>query len=194
VAGLNPAPSVPFPISSSSRSASKKIGHSEVSRNWGTAHFTVINSDIENFTGTPAEKEAFWQEQKRWMEADLRNAQNADFRFAFAHHPPETAVKRRQGENKQMTALEPIFEKYSVSAGFFGHDHNYQHYLKNGVNYFTTGGGGAPLYDVDTPPTNITIKVESTENFVIVNVDGKKAHVEGRKPDGSVIDAADLGR
>jgi len=154
----------------------------------------VINSDIENFTGTPAEKDAFWQEQKRWMEADLRDAQSADFRFVFAHHPPETAVKRRQGENKQMTALEPIFEKYNVSAGFFGHDHNYQHYVKNGVNYFTTGGGGAPLYDVDTPPEGITVKVESTENFVIVNVDGKRARVEGRKPDGSIVDATELGR
>ena len=160
--------------------------------NWGSAHFTVINSDIENFTGSPAEKEAFWQEQKRWMEEDLRDAQNADFRFVFAHHPPETAVKRRQGENKQMTALEPIFEKYQVSAGFFGHDHNYQHYVKNGVNYFTTGGGGAPLYDVDTPPAGITIKVESTENFVIVNVDGKRAHIEGRKPDGTIVDTAEL--
>jgi len=37
-----------------------------------------------------------------------------------------------------MTAMEPIFEKYNVSAGFFGHDHNYQHYLKDGVHYFTT--------------------------------------------------------
>jgi hypothetical protein len=154
----------------------------------------VIDSDIENVAATDAEKDAFWQEQTRWLETDLNGAQKADFRFVFAHHPPETAVKRRQGENKQMTALEPIFEKYKVSAGFFGHDHNYQHYLKNGVNYFTTGGGGAPLYDVDTPPEGITVKVVSTENFVTVNVDGKKARIEGRKPDGSLVDVAELGR
>jgi hypothetical protein len=162
--------------------------------NWGSAHFAVINSDIENFSGTPAQKQAFWQEQTHWLEADLRDAQSADFRFVFAHHPPETAVKRRQGENKQMTELEPIFEKYTVSAGFFGHDHNYQHYLKNGVHYFTTGGGGAPLYDVDTPPASIMVKVESTENFVIVNVTGKKASLEARRPNGSLVDVAELGR
>ena len=62
------------------------------------------------------------------------------------------------------------------------------------MNYFTTGGGGAPLYDVDTPPEGITVKVLSTENFVIVNVDGKKARIEGRKPDGSLVDVAELGR
>ena len=162
--------------------------------NWGSAHFTVIDSDIENVAATDSEKDAFWQEQKRWLEADLRDSQEADFRFLFAHHPPETAVKRRQGENKQMTALEPIFEKYKVSAGFFGHDHNYQHYLKNGVNYFTTGGGGAPLYDVDTPPKAITIKVASVENFVTVNVDGKTARLEARKPDGELLESVELGR
>jgi hypothetical protein len=162
--------------------------------NWGSAHFTVIDSDIENVAATDAEKDAFWQEQKRWLEADLRDSQEADFRFLFAHHPPETAVKRRQGENKQMTALESIFEKYKVSAGFFGHDHNYQHYLKNGVNYFTTGGGGAPLYDVDTPPKAITIKVASVENFVTVNVDGKTARLEARKPDGELLESVELGR
>jgi 3',5'-cyclic AMP phosphodiesterase CpdA len=160
--------------------------------NWGSAHFTVFNSDIENAGATRAEKDAFWAEQARWLEADLRDAQNADFRFVFAHHPPETAVKRRQGENPRMTELEPLFEKYHLSAGFFGHDHNYQHYLKNGVHYFTTGGGGAPLYDVDTPPPGITIKVESIENFVMVNVDGRKARVEAVTPSGARLDVAEL--
>jgi hypothetical protein len=162
--------------------------------NWGSAHFTVLDSNIDDVAATAAEKDAFWQEQTRWLEADLRNAQAADFRFLIAHHPPETAVKRRQGENKLMTAMEPIFEKYRVSAGFFGHDHNYQHYLKNGVNYFTTGGGGAPLYDVDTPPAGITVKVASTENFVVVNVDGKTARLEARKPGGDLLESVQLGR
>ena len=162
--------------------------------NWGTAHFTVINSDIANVSASQAERDAFWQEQTRWLEADLQAAQTADFRFVFAHHPPMTAVKRRQGDNPHMTALEPMFEKYGVAAAFFGHDHNYQHYKKNGLHYFITGGGGAPLYDVSTPPEGVTIKVESTENFVIVNVDGKKAHVEAKKPNGDTVDSADLGQ
>jgi hypothetical protein len=91
-----------------------------------------------------------------------------------------------------MTALEPLFEKYKVSAGFFGHDHNYQHYLKDGVHYFITGGGGAPLYDVDFPPAGIVKKVESTENFVSVRVTAGKAHLEAFKPNGDSIDISDL--
>jgi hypothetical protein len=160
--------------------------------NWGNAHFMVIDSDIENAAATKTQRESFWQEQTRWLEDDLREAQKADFRFLFAHHPPMTAVKRRQGDNPHMTALEPMFEKYRLSAGFFGHDHNYQHYVQNGVHYFITGGGGAPLYDVDTPPAGITRKVVSTENFMIVQVDGLTARFEARTPDGQILEATEL--
>jgi acid phosphatase type 7 len=103
-----------------------------------------------------------------------------------------TAVKSRQGDNPHMTALEPLFEKYRLSAGFFGHDHNYQHYFKNGVHYFITGGGGAPLYDVLMPPAGITRKVESTENFVVAQIDGKNAQVDAKKPDGQILDTTQL--
>lgn len=159
---------------------------------WGSAHFTVINSDIGNSGATEAEREAFWQQQTRWLKDDLSAAQKATFRFLIAHHPPMTAMQRRQGSNPQMTALEPMFEEYHLSAGFFGHDHNYQHYLKNGIHYFITGGGGAPLYDVDAPPAGITRKVAKTENFVVVQVDGNTVHIEAYTPGGETLDSADL--
>jgi len=75
-----------------------------------------------------------------------------------------------------------------VTAGFFGHDHNYQHYLKNGIHYIVSGGGGAPLYDVDKPAPGITVKVASIENFVSVSVEGKTAHVQVITIDGKVLD------
>ena len=160
--------------------------------NWGNAHFLLINSDLANVSASPAAQQAFWAEQTRWMEEDLGQNQAADFRFVVAHHPPFTAVNRRQGNNPHMTALVPMLEKYHVTAGFFGHDHNYQHYLKNGIHYIITGGGGAPLYDVDKPPQGITVKVMSTENFVTVSVDGKVARVEAIDADGKTIDQFEL--
>ena len=160
--------------------------------NWGTSHFIVLNSDIGNAAASTSAKETFWTEQVRWLEEDLAANQKADFRFVFAHHPPITAVRRRQGENKEMTALMPLFEKYKVNAGFFGHDHNYQHHLKNGVHYVVTGGGGAPLYDVDVPSPGVTLKVESVEHFVDVKVNGAKARMEAHAIDGLRIDAFDV--
>ena len=160
--------------------------------NWGNGHFTVLNSDVPNSAASPKQRDAFWSEQVRWLEEDLQNSQKAAYRFVVAHHPPFTAVKSRQGNNAHMTALVPMFEKYHVSAAFFGHDHNYQHYLKNGIHYVITGGGGAPLYDVDTPPEGITQKVVKIENFVSVSVQGKTAHVDAVAIDGRKLDEIEI--
>jgi acid phosphatase type 7 len=158
---------------------------------WGNAHFAVMDSDIEN-VAPQEQRKAYWNEQVRWLETDLQNHQQADFRFVMAHHPPFTAVARRQGDNPHMTALVPMFEKYRVAAAFFGHDHNYQHYLKSGIHYVITGGGGAPLYDVSKPAEGITVKAARTENFVSVSVAGKTAHFHALSIDGSSLDDFDI--
>ena len=156
--------------------------------NWGNAHFAVINSDIGNVSTSKIARDAFWAQQTKWLEEDLAANQKADYRFVLAHHPPFTAVERRQGDNPHMTALTPMFEKQRVTAGLFGHDHNYQHYLKNGVHYIVSGGGGAPLYDVNKPDPAITQKVVSIENFVSVSVNGKTAKVQAIDINGKVLD------
>ena len=156
--------------------------------NWGNAHFAVIDSDIANVSSSRIARDAFWEQQTRWLEEDLAANQKADYRFVVAHHPPFTAVERRQGDNPHMTALTPMLEKYHVTAGLFGHDHNYQHYLKNGVHYVVSGGGGAPLYDVNKPDAAIVQKVVSVENFVSVSVSGKTAKVQAIGIDGTVLD------
>jgi len=160
--------------------------------NWGNAHFSVINSDFGNAAMSKEGKDKFWEEQTRWLDDDLAANQKADFRFVVAHHPPISAVASRQEFNPKMTALVPMLEKYKVSAGFFGHDHNYQHYLRNGLHYVITGGGGAPLYDVDKPDTSIMVKVVSTENFVTVNVNGKSAKFQALALDGKTLDEFEL--
>jgi hypothetical protein len=55
-----------------------------------------------------------------------------------------------------------------------------------------TGGGGAPLYDVNKPTAGITQKVVSIENFVKVSVEGKSAHVRAIAIDGRVLDEFDI--
>ena len=102
------------------------------------------------------------------------------------------SLASRHVNNPHMTALTPMFEKYHVSAAFFGHDHNYQHYLKNSIHYVVTGGGGAPLYDVSKPAAGITQKVASVENFVGVSVNGKTVHFEAIAIDGSKLEEFDI--
>lgn len=156
---------------------------------WGGVHFTLLNTD---FVGDAKEKDEFWTRQTAWMVADLKSSQKAAMRIVVMHNPPFTAVKRRQKEAGDVQALVPLFEQYKVAGVFTGHDHNYQHHLKSGVHYVVTGGGGAPLYEVDGPIPGLTLKVESTEHFVQIKVEGKKAAVEAVALDGRVIDTFDL--
>ncbi len=86
----------------------------------------------------------------------------------------------------------PLFEKEHVTAGFFGHDHNYQHYLKDGIHYVVTGGGGAPLYDVDKPPAGITLKVISTEHFVKIHVEKGVVTLTAIGVDGVTLDTFEI--
>ncbi len=160
--------------------------------NWGNAHFTVMNTDLGNMAPTKSGKDELWARQTKWLEEDLAANQKAGYRFVTGHHAPFTAVEKRQGDNPHMTKLTPLFEKYKVTAGLFGHDHNYQHYLKNGVHYVVSGGGGAPLYDVDKPDPAITQKVMKIENFISVSVNGKTAKAQAIDIDGKVIDTFDF--
>jgi 3',5'-cyclic AMP phosphodiesterase CpdA len=156
--------------------------------NWGNGHFIVLNSDIGNVAAGQRGKDTYWAAQTQWLEDDLERNQKAEYRFVIAHHPPFTAVASRQGQNPHMTALTPLFEKYHVTAALFGHDHNYQHYLKNGIHYVVTGGGGAPLYDVSKPAPGITQKVVSIENFVKVSADSAGLHFEAIDINGRTIE------
>jgi predicted phosphodiesterase len=148
--------------------------------NWGNAHFMVIDSDIANSGSNKWARDTFWAEQTKWLEDELQSSQNAEYRVVVAHHPPFSAVSNRQGSNPEMRALVPMFEKYHVSIAFFGHDHNYQRNLQNGINYVISGGGGAPLYDVAKPDPATSQKAVSVENFVKVSVEVRAMGLDGK--------------
>ena len=160
---------------------------------WGNAHFSVIDSDIANVSASQIARDAFWTQQTRWLEEDLAASLKADYRFVVAHHAPFSALKIRQGASPHMNALLPLLEKYRVSAGLFGHDHNYQRYSKNGIQYVIAGGGGAPLYTVNEPDPAATLqKAVSVENFVSIAVNGKVARVQAIAVDGSKLDEFEI--
>jgi 3',5'-cyclic AMP phosphodiesterase CpdA len=160
--------------------------------NWGNAHIMVLNSDIANSGGNKFARDAFWAEQTKWLESELESSQKSEYRIVVAHHPPFSAVSSRQGSNPEMRALVPMFEKYHVSIAFFGHDHNYQRNLQNGINYVISGGGGAPLYDVDKPDPATSQKAISVENFVKVSVEGKVMKVQAKGLNGKILDEFEI--
>lgn len=170
-----------------------EVGPGYYSFDWGSAHFSMIDSDVANVGEGEGARERFWTEQTRWLTEDLQKNQKADFRFVVMHHPPITVNHSNEGHvSKETPLLIPLFEKMKVTAVFAGHDHNYQRHVENGIQYIITGGGGAPLAKAEAFLPGITKKVESTEHYVTVQVEGNHAHVQAIALDGHEIDSIDL--
>lgn len=162
------------------------------SQDWGPIHWVILNSDAGNAV-PPEGVEGFWKEQIAWLEQDLAANQKAPFRFVVFHHPPFTAVLRRQeGAARIAARLLPVFRKHRVNGVFAGHDHNYQRHVDDAIPYVVTGGGGAPLYAVDGPIPGKTVKVESVENYVYAQFKKNVILFEARTPDGRVIDKFEI--
>jgi hypothetical protein len=162
------------------------------SLDWGPIHWVLLNSDVGN-AAPKEEQEAFWSRQIEWLEKDLAANQHAPFRFVAFHHPPYTAVARRkEGAARIAARLVPVLRKHNVQGVFAGHDHNYQRHVEDGIQYVVTGGGGAPLYDVDGPIPGKTVAVEKVENYVFADVKGEVIRFEARTPEGRVIDKFEI--
>jgi predicted phosphodiesterase len=155
---------------------------------WGDAHFAILNSDLGNYAEESALRDKYWQQQLKWLDQDLA-ASKAGRRFVVMHHPPYTAMGRRQKEVPMFKDAVALFIKHKVTAVFNGHDHNYQHHLADGIHYFVSGGGGAPLYGLDKPIPGVTLKGESTEHYIVIRSDGRgSAELEAVALDGRSLD------
>ena len=75
----------------------------------------------------------------------------ARHRFVFLHIPPaffeEAFVSdtRRRGFKKNAEAFHSLMKEYAVDEVFMAHIHGYATFLRDGVRYTLTAGGGAPL-------------------------------------------------
>ncbi len=122
--------------------------------------------------------------QYQWLEETL--AQNTQpWVFVFFHIPLNTM----QGftPNSLDNILVPLFEKYKVTAVFSGHNHNYQRRIVNGITYVITGGGGAPLYDLQ--PGNTPPEAAAKEYHAIdIAIDGKILTAKVITPSGTELD------
>ncbi|MBF0500599.1 MAG: metallophosphoesterase [Candidatus Riflebacteria bacterium] len=148
---------------------------------FGTALFIVLNSESD-----PSPQAAF-------LEKTLQNAvaENIPWKFVLWHQTPFSSGSH--GGNVNLANLwVPIMEKYGVTCGFYGHDHLYEHSIKNGYHHVTTGGGGAPLYAVTRNPNPYSKTAISKLHFLLVNVTPKKVSITAIGTDDGKIDTFDV--
>lgn len=131
-------------------------------------------------------------QQHSWLESELR-ADGADSAgrhvFVWLHEPPYTTSAAHSSNLEVREHLCPLFERYGVGIVFCGHVHAYERSLVNGVQYVTTGGGGAPLHWDWLAPEPWTVFRLTCYEFVQVDVHGDTAYCRAIKPDGEVVDS-----
>jgi 3',5'-cyclic AMP phosphodiesterase CpdA len=152
---------------------------------YAAARFLVLDSNEYSFALT---------DQTAWLERELIAArQDPAVRHVFVvmHHPP-FSISLHGGTRDLRERWTPLFEKYQVSAVFSGHDHVYERAEHNGLRYFVSGGGGAPLYPRRPHPSPIDLEAvkrfERAFHFLRVTVTGNRVEVTAVRTDGTVIE------
>jgi Icc-related predicted phosphoesterase len=173
--------------------------------NWGGVHFVALNTeapDVPDGVDDSAEmslwnSEIMWDYfagQRKWLDEDLRRHYGADFFVVFFHVPfYDTKLSRREPQIEVRRAFADILDKHKVELVINGHTHNYQHHRKGTTHYVVTGGGGAPLYDIEDtlgPETEGVeiVKQEKTYHFCLIEMDGWRFRIQAIRADGSIIE------
>jgi predicted phosphodiesterase len=153
---------------------------------YATSRFLVLDSNEYSFALT---------DQTAWLERELVAARgDTAIRHVFIvmHHPP-FSISLHGGHAALRDRWTPLFEKYQVTAVFSGHDHVYERAEHNGVHYFVSGGGGAPLY----PKRPISAKAdldavkrfERVFHYLRVTLTSNRVDVTGIRADGTTIES-----
>ena len=152
---------------------SRKIGNLYGSFDFGDVHFVFLDTDEVGKEGRIAGS------QRAWLERDLKQNGGASAIMVFLHRPlfspndQDLSEKRSFIDRQNRDDLHRLFVRYGVSAVFAGHEHLYDERAVDGISYYITGGGGAPLYAAPDKG--------GFYHFLLVTVTGKKVKVEVRK-------------
>jgi 3',5'-cyclic AMP phosphodiesterase CpdA len=154
---------------------------------WGDIHFVSLDTN-EALTDAVERGGAML----RWLDADLEQSRKF-WRVVYFHHPP-FAEGPNSGDPLSLMArrhIVPILARHAVPVVFSGHEHSYQRtHPIDGAIHFTTGGGGALLYEV-LPSPHLAFGA-SRHHYLRVDVAGRGMRVQAVGTDGKVFDTAPI--
>lgn len=127
-----------------------------------------------------------WQNQLRWLRASLARSR-APWKIVFAHHTVYSSGQH--GSNDRLISdLSPIFERYGVQLYINGHDHNYERTEPiNGTTYITSGNG-AKLRPVGS--SDWTALASSQLGFATFEVHSNRTVIRAVDANNQVYDEA----
>lgn len=144
---------------------------------YGPVHFTVVDQYATYTSGSA---------QYNWLVNDLATT-TKPWKVLMIHEPMYSAGTHTNNTTSQ-TAFLPLIDQYKVDLVFAGHNHNYCRAMVNGVPHIVDGGGGAPLYAVDTTWPNV-VTATSTLSYATFDVNGNTLTMTAKNTSGAVIDS-----
>ena len=162
------------------------------SYDWGNVHFVSLDSNLSLAVAASGQGEML-----EWLDRDLRESRSF-WRVVYLHHAPFSGGPKETDAVGKLVRdyVAPILDRYDVPLMLNGHEHSYQRTFPiragvtrdtgEGVVYVTTGGGGAPLYNVILRPQ--VAVAESAHHFLRAEVDGPRMTVRAIRADGREID------
>jgi 3',5'-cyclic AMP phosphodiesterase CpdA len=149
----------------------------------GNVRFLVLDSNYMD------------SKQLSWLEKELRNAGNSDWKICYFHHPLYSSGKTHGSSIELRSLIEPMFIKYGVDAVFSGHDHVYERvHPQKGIYYFMEGSSGQ-LRNGDLAKTDMTEKgFDSDRTFMLVEVAGDEMYFQTLSRAGTEVDSGVIRR
>lgn len=169
---------------------------------YGNAHFIFISSEKMK----P-------ESETEWIDRDLaaaRQNKNVKWIFALMHAPLYTWATGHPGDQAEIAAWEPLFDKYHVDLAFAGHNHIFErsHVINGGkvvdgdnpalgTIYMTCGLGGAPLHQPKPADPKYPFIVKSYNGSTaatFVYVKGDTLEIKTMSPKDEVVDTLTINK
>ncbi len=133
--------------------------------------------------------------QTAWIETQLREAGNGDWKVCFFHHPLYSSAKYHGSDVDLRKVLEPLFVKYGVDVVLSGHDHVYERVRpQHGIYYFIEGASGS-LRVGNLAPSAITAKGFDTDrSFMMIEIAGDDLYFQATSRTGVAVDSGVIHR
>ncbi len=130
-----------------------------------------------------------------WLETQLRDAGNADWKVCYFHHALYSSGMFHGPAKDLRKVLEPLFVKYGVDVVFAGHEHVYERVLpQQGVYYFTEGASGQ-LRAGNLRPSPITARGFDTDrSFMLIEFVGDDMYFQAVSRTGVAVDSGVIHR
>lgn len=142
--------------------------------------------------------DCFNEKQEKWLKEDLQKASanpEIDHILVFVHAGPFTSKEDRTG-NLHIRNLLDFFKQNKVKAIISGHDHYYERGESgNGIPYIVSGGGGAPLYEIEKPnsaPHTVFYNLKDY-HYLLISVAGEYLRIDSKLLNGEIFDIMETG-